>query len=175
MDKKTGVLYLKVTQAETLSSFGCSLLAASGQVVGKDVELGVGALYPLLEQVALTGRPVTIVFEVERGPGQSSEEVLYMVKSTAKELGHVANVIIILSEANAGLVFGDDRRQKFIWVDGMTHEEATMYAKKVFPSVADHDLTAFFEKVDILSCGPYKLPLHSNDFMISIQATRLTF
>ena len=160
LDKKPGVLFLKVTQAETSLSFGSRLLKAGGQALDENMKLGVDALYPLLEQVAQIDRPITIVFEIERGAGEPSDEVLYTVKSTAKELAHVANVIIILSEANAGLAFGDDLRQKFIWVDGMTHEEATIYAKKVFPAVADHYLTAFFEKVGILSCGPHKLPLH---------------
>jgi hypothetical protein len=122
LNKKPGVLYLKVTQAETSSSLGTKLLEASGQVLREKMKLGVGVLYPLLEQVALTGHPITIVFEVERGAWTPSLELLYTVKSTAKELAHVANVIIVLPEANAGLAFGDDRRQKFIWVDGMTHE-----------------------------------------------------
>jgi hypothetical protein len=169
LDKKPGVLYVKVTQAETSSALIIKLLEASGQVLSKNMNMGVDVLYPVLEQVALAGHPITIVFEVERGGGVSSEELLYMVKSTAKELAHVANVIIVLSEANAGLAFGDDRRQEFIWVDGMTHEEATTFAKKVFPAVADHDLEVFFDKVSIFrNNGIYKLPIHSNYSMISI-------
>ena len=162
LGEKPGVLYLKVTQAETTSTFGSKLLAAGGQSQTGQMDLGVGVLYPFLDQIAQAGHPITIVFEVERGAGASSEELLYTVKSTAKELAHVANMIIVLSEANAGLAFGDDRRQEFIWVDGMTHEEATAFAKKVFPTVADHDLKAFFEKVDILLCGQYNLSIQSN-------------
>jgi hypothetical protein len=70
-----------------------------------------------------------------------------MVKSAAKKLATVANVIVVLSEANDALVFGDDMRQKFIWVDGMTHDEAATYAKKLFPAVADLELELFFDKV----------------------------
>ena len=44
-------------------------------------------------------------------------------------------------------MFGDDLRQKFIWVDGMTENEATMYAKKEFPAISDSDLKGFIEKV----------------------------
>ena len=132
LDKKPGVLYVKVTP-ET-SSLGIKLLEASGQVLREKMILGVGVLYPLLEQVALTGHPITIVFEVERGAGPSSEELLYTVKSTAKELAHVANVIIVLSEANAGLAFGDDRRQKFIWVDGMTQRGGNYVREESVPS-----------------------------------------
>ena len=161
LDKKPGVLCVKVTQAETSSSFCRKLLKTSGQVLEENIELGVDVLYPLLEQIALAGRPITIVIEVERGAGAPSADVFYMVKSTAKELAPVANVIIILSEANAGLAFGDDRRQKFIWVDGMTYEEARTYAKKLFPAIADDDLELFFDKVGILdqslqTAHPYK-------------------
>jgi hypothetical protein len=70
-----------------------------------------------------------------------------MAKSVAKKLAVVSNVIIILSEANDALVFGDDWRQEFIWVDGMTEDEATMYAKKQFPAISDSDLKEFIEKV----------------------------
>ena len=70
-----------------------------------------------------------------------------MAKSAAKKLAVASNVIIILSEANAGLMFGDDLRQKFIWVDGMTVDEATMYAKKEFAAISDSDLKEFIEKV----------------------------
>ena len=159
---KLGVLFLKVNQAETSSSFCSKLLRAGGVVLDESMKLGVDALYPIFERIAQTGQPITIVFEVERGG--NSDDVLYMVKSTAKELAHAANVIIILSEANAGLVFGDDRRQKFIWVDGMTHDEATTYAKKMFPAVDDRDLETFFEKVSILQTAhPFK-HVRSNDF-----------
>jgi hypothetical protein len=34
-------------------------------------------------------------------------------------------------------MFGDDLRQKFIWVDGMTEDEATSYAKKEFPAILE--------------------------------------
>ena len=147
LDKKPGVVCLKVSQAE-MSSFGSNLLESSGLVLPKKMKSDVNVVYPLLAQIAKTGHPITIVFEEERWTGEgSNEDSLYMVRFMAKELAPIANVIIVVSEASALVVFGDDRRQKFVWVEGMTHEEATMYAKKVFPAVADHDLTAFFEKV----------------------------
>ena len=119
----------------------------------------------ILEEVFLDaakksdGRRITVVLEVERGT--AADGVLYMVKSAAKKLARFANVMVVLSEANAALMFGDDRRHKFIWVDGMTHEEATTYAKKEFPAAADHDLELFFDKVGILdqslqTAHPYK-------------------
>ena len=56
-------------------------------------------------------------------------------------------MIVILSEANAGLMFGDDLRQHFLWVDGMTDDEASAYAKKEFPAIAEADLKDFIDKV----------------------------
>lgn len=65
-------------------------------------------------------------------------------------------MIIVLSEANAGLAFGDDKRQKIVWVDEMDTEEAEEYARKLHPGVSDADLKPLFDKVgklplDILS------------------------
>ena len=160
----SGVLYLDVSAADTEKTILRRLLATSGESVEENINnLSLNILYPVFEEAArrVDGRRITIVLEVERGRGPSSEDVLYMVKSAAKKLAVVANIIVILSEANAGLIFGDDRRQKFIWVDGMTHEEATTYAKKEFPAAADHDLELFFDKVGILdhslrTAHPYK-------------------
>jgi hypothetical protein len=73
--------------------------------------------------------------------------VLNRAKSAAKKLAVASNVMIILSEANDVLMFGDDLRQQFIWVDGMTEDEATSYAKKEFPAISESDLKEFIEKV----------------------------
>ena len=162
LNNKSGVLYLDVSEADTEKTILRRVLVTSGESVEENFnDLTLNILYPVLAQAAKggSGRRITIVFEVERGT--SSEGVLYMVKSAAKKLAVAANVIVVLSEANAGLIFGDDRRQKFIWVDGMTHEEATTYAKRLFPAVVDHDLELFFDKVCILdqslrTAHPYK-------------------
>jgi hypothetical protein len=96
------------------------------------------------------GRPITIVFEVERTT--ASVAILNLIKNFAKYLAVYASVIIVLSEANAGLVFGDDERQEIVWVDEMDTEEAKEYARKLHPGVADADLELLFDKVG-------KLPL----------------
>ena len=69
------------------------------------------------------GQPMTVLFQVERS--SSSQNVLSLVKHTAKDFALFANVLIVLSEANAVLGFGDDRRQKFILVGEMTPGEAS--------------------------------------------------
>ena len=61
----------------------------------------------------------------------------------------------MLSEANAGLVFQNDReRQKIVWMDEMDTEEAKQYARKVHPDVSDADLNLLIDKVGKL---PYDI------------------
>jgi len=148
LSNKPGLLYIAVSESDTSSSLLQKLLSISGERCDENMNiLDVNILYPVLNQAAkdMGGRRVTVVLEVERGTDSNS--VLYMAKSVAKKLAVASNVIIILSEANAGLMFGDDLRQKFIWVDGMTEDEATLYAKKEFPAISDSDLKEFIEKV----------------------------
>ena len=148
LSNKPGLLYISVSESDTSSSLLRKLLEISGERCDEITNiLGVNILYPVLDQAAkdMGGRRVTVVLEIERGTDSNS--VLYMAKSAAKKLAVASNVIIILSEANAGLMFGDDLRQKFIWVDGMTKDEATSYAKKEFPAISESDLTEFIEKV----------------------------
>ena len=96
------------------------------------------------------GLPITIVFEVERT--STSLAVLLLIKNFAKYFAVYASVIIVLSEANAGLAFGDDKRHKIVWVDDMSAEEAEEYAKKLHPAVSGAELKLLFDKVG-------KLPL----------------
>ena len=148
LSNKPGLLYITVSESDTSSSLLQKLLSISGERCDENINiLDINILYPVLNQAAkdMGGRRVTVVLEVERGADSNS--VLYMAKSAAKKLAVASNVIIILSEANAGLMFGDDLRQKFIWVDGMTEDEATMYARKEFPAISDSDLKEFLEKV----------------------------
>jgi hypothetical protein len=109
--------------------------------------LDFNILYPVLKQAAkdMGGRRVTVVLEIAGGADLNS--VLNRAKSAAKKLAVASNVMIILSEANDVLMFGDDLRQQFIWVDGMTEDEATSYAKKEFPAISESDLKEFIEKV----------------------------
>ena len=109
------------------------------------------------------GRPITIVFEVERT--SASVAILNLIKNFAKYLAVYANVIIVLSEANAGLVLSDDERQKILWVDEMDTEEAKEYARKLHPGVSDADLELLFDKVG-------KLPLKILNSMKALKKGR---
>jgi hypothetical protein len=94
------------------------------------------------------GRPITFVFEVERG--SSAPEVLTLIKHIAKRFALNANVLIVLSEANAVLGFGDDLRQNFIWVNELTREEAIEYMKNRNLSLPEADLNRFIEMAGAL-------------------------
>jgi hypothetical protein len=85
-----------------------------------------------------------------------------LIKNFVKYLAVYANVIIVLSEANAGLVFGDDKRQKIVWVGEMDTEEAKEYARKLHPDVSDADLNLLFDKVG-------KLPLDILNSMTALK------
>jgi hypothetical protein len=94
------------------------------------------------------GLPVTVVFEVERG--SSSPEVLSLVKHVAKSFALNANVLIVLSEANAVLGFGDDQRQEFIWVNEMSRGEAEEFVKRRVPSISTEDFDRFADSIGTL-------------------------
>lgn len=75
------------------------------------------------------GNPIVVIFDVERL--NTTNNALSSIKHFAKMIAPTANVLIVLSEGNAVLEFGGDSRQKFIWVDEMTEEEATINSKKI--------------------------------------------
>ena len=146
LNNKPGVIFLYITQADGVKTILDRLLGTSYQnVEGAKPELEI--LSPAFLDAAKKsdGRRITVVLEVERG--SQSDEKLYMVKTSAKKLARFANVIVILSEANAALMFGDDVRQKFIWFDGMTNDQAMEFAKKLFPTICDDDLKLLIDKV----------------------------
>ena len=159
LNNKPGVLYLCISPTETRSTLLRKILETSGEVVEElDVVLELNIIYTLLHKIprGQDDRPVTIVLEVERG---SPVRVLDMVGSVAKRCALAANVIVILSDIHDVPKFDFDPRQKFFWVDGMNREEATVYAKTLYPAVADHDLELFFDKVRAFDCllahGPH--------------------
>jgi hypothetical protein len=155
LNGKSGVLFVDVSGADSEETILDKLLDTTHEPV-EGIKPGLGVLSPFFLAAAETagGRRITVVLEVERGT--ASDGVLYMVKSSAKKLACFANVIIVLSEANAALMFGDDNRQDFIWMDGMTTDEATEYAKKILPAAPDHDLNLFFDKVGIIPYIPFE-------------------
>ena len=147
LHQKPGVQTYYVSGAETQYSLLRKILESNGEPVEQNHLLDFSILHPLLVHIAKErdDQPITIVLDVV---GQEvPEHVLSMVGSAARSLALAANVIVRLSDVNDVPKFDFDPRQQFLWVDGMTSEEATAYAKTLYPAIADHDLELFFDKV----------------------------
>jgi hypothetical protein len=148
LSDKTGVAKMSISQGDTTSSILTELCKMCGQMSIKSQRLDdfTAVLKEASEQ--RKGHPVTIVFEIDRG--SSSPDVLSLVKHVAKYFALDANVLIVLSEANAVLGFGDDQRQKFIWVDEMSRVEAETFVKKRVPDMSSEDFTRFADNIGTL-------------------------
>lgn len=145
---KIGVINILVSQVDTPASFLAGFCARCDTTIEEHAQLGLAATIPTLRKAARNrdGCPITFVLEVD----STSEAVLDSVKYVAKQLAVAANVIIVLSDPNAGLVFGDDKRQEFIWVDEMTKEEAKEYMRKIGTDVSDVDLELLLFRIGAL-------------------------
>ena len=145
---KSGVANITISQGDTTSSILAKICKMCGQTSIESSDLGdfAALLRDACEQRG--GQPPTVVFEVERG--STSPKVLSLVKHVAKSFALNANVLIVLSEANAVLGFGDDQRQEFIWVNEMSRDEALEYVKKRVPSISTEDFNRFADSIGTL-------------------------
>ena len=85
-------------------------------------------LVAALHDAKVDGRLATVVFEIERGDAAEQTACIKNVRSLSKMFAQVCNCIIILSEANAILVFGQDSgREKYILVPDLSIDEALEY------------------------------------------------
>jgi hypothetical protein len=84
-----------------------------------------------------------IVFDVETSDTKDQRELLGAVRGVCKALAHKCICWIVLSEANAVLVFGkDSQREIFIYVSEVTKEEARKFVNKELkkmPTAADKE------------------------------------
>lgn len=155
LEDKTGVVVVRVAEGDTREKVIASIYHSC-----KKIRLDSSSSKEITDaMLAATkergGRPVTVVFEVESA--SSSDVVMNVVKHIAKEFAEAANVLLVLSEANAVLGFGEDPRQKFIFVDEMTREEARQYVEKRNPKISSDDFNKFADK-----CGTR--PMSLEDF-----------
>ena len=137
-----------ISEGDTETSVLSRVFTKCGLLIEPNAQIDLDSFSTILRITTVENPqnpPVTFVFEVERG--SSSSKILSLIKHVSKQLALSANVIIILSEANAGLGFGDDDRQKFIWVDEMTESEAITYANKINPNISIDNIKIFISKV----------------------------
>jgi len=80
-------------------------------------------------------KPIKIVIEVERANDAENKNILSTVSSLAKEFAHYANVLVVVSEANATLGFTNDSgRQTIFWMDDMSDNQvSTFFQKRIIP------------------------------------------
>ena len=117
------------------------------KLTGKKISLDIDMLIEVLIKCNISGFVPTIIFDVERA---SSDDpvVLQSVRSLAKALIGYCRCIIVLSEANAVLEFGKDkRREEFIFVDEMTELEAREFLKVRGATFSDEDMRYIFDSI----------------------------
>ena len=157
---KTGVVVVRVAAGDTREKVIASIYHSCKKIrltSSSSKEITDAMLAATKER---GGRPMTVVFEVESA--SSSDVVMNVVKHIAKEFAEAANVLLVLSEANAVLGFGEDPRQKFIFVDEMTREEARKFVEKRNLKISSDDFNKFADK-----CGTRPMPLE--DFCLAVR------
>jgi hypothetical protein len=91
--------------------------------------------------------PPKIVMEVERGGDRNSSDILRVVSSLAKKFAEFANVLVVVSEANATLEFtSDPQRQEIFWIPDLTRDEAMSLWNKKNPMLTYYD--AAFDAIE---------------------------
>ena len=142
---KHAVVKLKVTTIGTRDEIVTLLMA---KLTGKKVSLEIEKLNDVLKQCKDSGFVPTIIFDVERGSSPDRLAMLQDVRSLAKELIGNCRCIIVLSEANAVLEFGKDkRREEFIYVDELTVPEAKEFLYLRGAEFSDEEMQYIFDTV----------------------------
>jgi hypothetical protein len=101
------------------------LKAICAQIMGKDTPaVSEEAMKAALGDAKVGGKLATVIFEIERGKSAEQTACVESVRSLSKLFAGACNCIIVLSEANAILVFGRDNcREEFIFVPDLSHDE----------------------------------------------------
>jgi hypothetical protein len=104
-----------------------------------------------------------IVFEVEVAGIPADRDVINNVRSIAKDLAHLCNVLIVLSDPNAITYFGrDPTREEYIFVDELSIPEATAYLKKHLPGMTAEEMKV--KVFDQIGTNPGSLHNLTNSF-----------
>ena len=126
---RPGILKVKVTTAENKQQFLHKVIEVTGQF--KQNPTIDDFKESLRKAVSDSGFLPTVIFEVERGGNDEQLLGIQAARSLSKEFASVCNCIIIISEANAVVEFGmDRRREKFIFVDELDENELREFVKQ---------------------------------------------
>jgi hypothetical protein len=160
LGNKHGVVMVRISEKDTNDTIINNIFKKCGETVNSVTDLDKIVNSMRDATVKRDGHPVTIAFEVESG--SSSPEMLSIVKHISKDFALVANVLIVLSEANAILSFGGDPRQNFILLNEMTREEAEELVKKRAPNISSNDFNKF---ADLCGTIPFFLLDFCDNFL----------
>ena len=145
---KEGVIAVNVSQGDTAQSVfekisrACGIPKLDDEISLKDFDLALSLASSRLGN----DKRIAIILEVERcGDITDARGVLAIAKLCAQS----ANVIIVLSEANAVPGFCDDDRQEYIWFGGMEETEAYALFDLMMKDreVDKNELKVFFDAV----------------------------
>lgn len=103
-----------------------------------------------LMNAKVEGRLPTLIFEIEHGEGAEQKACVNSVRSLCKQFAVYSNCIIILSETNAALVFGQDiDREEMIFVPELTRDEAMEFvrARRKDVDMIEKDVIRLFDNV----------------------------
>jgi hypothetical protein len=102
------------------------LQALSTEILGEGYPtINEKKMVDVLNNAKVEGRLPTLIFEIERGKSDEQTACIDNVRSLCKQFAVCSNCIIILSETNAVLVFGQDKsREEIILVPELTQGEA---------------------------------------------------
>jgi hypothetical protein len=104
----------------------------------------------ILGNAKVDGRLPTLIFEIERGQGAEQKACINNVRSLCKQFAVCSNCIIILSETNAVLEFGQDTdREEIILVPELTRDEALEFVRTRRKGIAvnEEDMVRLFENI----------------------------
>ena len=148
MDKK-GVVKVLISSAFDKSTI---LKVMSEKINGKSSPVVTEEeLLEALFDAKVDGRLPTVVFEIERGEGYEQTACITAVRSLSKIFANACSCFIVLSEANAILVFGRDiDREVCILVPDLTVDQALEYIranKFKDDAVSEKEMMDLFDEV----------------------------
>jgi hypothetical protein len=156
---RSGVIKLMVTSANSKDDI-VSLL--SKKLLGiNDLQLDLDMLQIALMKSNVTA---TVIFDVERGGSIEQALGIQAVRSFAKFLTPFCRSIIVLSEANAVLNFGQDSsREKIIYVDELTHSEARKFLLENGFKMGEKEMQYIIDNIGSNAAMLLKLSLEVSD------------
>jgi hypothetical protein len=147
VDGKKGVVKVIIgsvfQKSDILKVLSTKLLGAGSPAVNEEEMVDV------LYDAKVDGRLPTLVFEVELGGGAEQKACVDGVRSLCKQFAVCSNCIIILSETNAVLVFGQDKaREEIILVPELTQGEALDFVRtRKGVDVNEKEMMCLFDNV----------------------------